>query len=163
MQEWASCICWMVNPKSSITPVPCTEGNHGNLITQCIISLWTKYTHTCTHTHTDTRMSREGNVYVWICMHVPMFQLLYVWGVFVWCLDSLCVCVSDGISMGVHYQMLSGYAPGVMKSVGLSCLGAVVGAGSSMWERTCIFSLVEGDVVGWFKHTGGLVTYFSLY
>ena len=73
------------------------------------------------------------------------------------------MCVSAGISMGVHYQMLSGYVPGVTKSVGLSCLGAVLGAGSSMWERTCIFSLVEGDVVGWFKHTGGLVTYFSLY
>lgn len=65
--------------------------------------------------------------------------------------------------MGVHYQMLSGYALGVMKSVGLSCLGAVLGAGLSMWERTCIFSLVEGDVVGWFEHTGGLVTYFSLH
>ena len=96
-------------------------------------------------------------------VRVPMFQLSYMWGVFVWCLDSLCVRISDGISMGVHYQMFSGYALGVMKSVGLSCLGAVLGAGSSMWERTCIFSLVEGDVVGWFEHTGGMVTYFSLH
>lgn len=32
-----------------------------------------------------------------------------------------------------------------------------------MWERTCIFSLVEGDVVAWFGHTRRLLTYFFLY
>lgn len=32
-----------------------------------------------------------------------------------------------------------------------------------MWERTCIFSLVEGDVVAWFGHTRQLLTYFFLY
>ena len=101
-------------------------------------------------------------MYEYVCM-CPCFSYRIMWGVFVWCLDSLCVRISDGISMGVHYQMLSGYALGVMKSVGLSCLGAVLGAGSSMWERTCIFSLVESDVVGWFEHTGGMVTYFSLH
>ena len=124
----------MVNPKSSVTPVPSTEGNHGNLITQCIISL------NKIHTHTHTHMPQEGNdMYEYVCM-CPCFSYRIMWGVFVWCLDSLCVRISDGIRMGVHYQMLSGYALGVMKSVGLSCLGAVLGAGSSMWERTCIFS-----------------------
>ena len=72
-------------------------------------------------------MPQEGNdMYEYVCM-CPCFSYRIMWGVFVWCLDSLCVRISDGISMGVHYQMLSGYALGVMKSVGLSfgcCTGS---------------------------------------
>lgn len=148
----------MVNPKSSITPHPSTEGNHGNLIIQSIISLWTK------HTHTHTHMSQVGNVYVWVCVHVPRFQSLCMWGVFVWCLDSLCVCTSDGISMGVCCHMLSGSVLGVMKERRFVLMfGCCTRSCSEHVGEDVHFQLSRGWCDGMFGDTGGLLTYFFPY